>query len=43
MATGRSGACRVQLAPEIGAPAMAAIARNLSLMLHAAVYDMEPP
>ena len=38
-----AGVMVVQRAPLMGAPAMAATARNLSLMLHAAVYDMEPP
>ena len=42
-ATGRAGFVRVQVAPLIGAPAITPMARNTSLMLHAAVYDMEPP
>src|SRR5688572_33499469 len=43
IATGRSGGAWTQAAPLMGAPAMEAMARNLSLMLQAAVNDMLPP
>ena len=42
-ATGRAGFVRAQVAPLMGAPAIGAMARNTSLMLHPAVNDMEPP
>src|ERR1041384_829414 len=43
IATGRAGLALVHLAPLIGAPDIAPIARKTSLMLHAAVKDIEPP
>ena len=38
-----NGALLVHLAPLMGAPDIAPMARNTSLMLQAAVYDIEPP